>query len=72
MGNGNSKPAIDPRYLKPQGLYACEWDDATVKKLILSRKLSPCYPGHETKQPNTDECPICMLVRICFMKKYFC
>ena len=64
MGKGASKE-IDPKYLVPSGqLYPhCDWDTRTLKRLILSRKLSPFYPPLDSKEEGTDECPICMMVR---------
>jgi hypothetical protein len=66
MGRSQSKETIkiDEKHLTFQGLYRdCEWDEKSVRKLILSRKVAPVFEGHETKQsPEEDECPICMLV----------
>jgi len=63
MGQPNSRPRapISPQYLRPQ-LYKRAWyDDRALRKAILDRKLSPCYPGRDDPTPETEECPICML-----------
>jgi hypothetical protein len=43
-----AKPTMDERYTKPQGLYTHgDVDLRKLKKLIVSGKLAPCYPGQE-------------------------
>ena len=43
-----SKPTIDERYTRPQGLYGTgDVDLRKLRKLILSGKLAPCFPGQE-------------------------
>lgn len=55
-----SSTTIDPKLLKPSGKYSdFEWEESTVKRLIISKKLSPFYPSNENKQMDNDECPIC-------------
>eukprot|EP00163_Fabomonas_tropica_P034586 TRINITY_DN964_c0_g1_i1.p1 TRINITY_DN964_c0_g1~~TRINITY_DN964_c0_g1_i1.p1 ORF type:complete len:804 (+),score=154.92 TRINITY_DN964_c0_g1_i1:348-2759(+) len=62
MGKGQSKQTPEYIYSKPQGLYPeCDWDDKTIRKLIIEKKLAPCYPGSETAGASTEECPICFL-----------
>eukprot|EP00761_Pharyngomonas_kirbyi_P006827 gb/GECH01006836.1/.p1 GENE.gb/GECH01006836.1/~~gb/GECH01006836.1/.p1 ORF type:complete len:311 (+),score=103.70 gb/GECH01006836.1/:1-933(+) len=69
MGNVFQKKCdIPEQYLRPQGLYPrCDWDERTVRKLIINKSLAPCYPGQdedklpEDKDPTIEECPICML-----------
>jgi len=38
-------------------------DERALRRLILDRKLAPCYPGADDPAPGSEECPICMLVR---------
>jgi len=66
MGNVfASKKDIDPRFLRPNGLYPLDqfkWDLKTMKKFVLDRKVAPFYPGvEELTNPLEEECPICML-----------
>ena len=65
MGKGASKD-VDPQYLVPSGkLYErCEWEPRVLKNMILSKKLSPFFPPLDTKLEGSEECPICMMVRI--------
>lgn len=66
MGNSNNKRCkIPEQYLKLQGLYsACEWEARHVRRLIMTQKLAPCYPGLDEQNvlETLEECPICMLV----------
>jgi len=66
--NANTNTMVDRDEVKfstPNGLYpTCSWDMKVVKKLILEKKLAPFYPGtDERKATDSDECPICFLVR---------
>jgi len=66
----SSKTRVDDGYVVRQGLYSArtDFDDQTVRRLIVERKLSPFFPGAEDEDdlPATgvrSECPICFLVR---------
>jgi len=50
--------------MRPSGtLYtSCEWDERTVRRLIIERKIAPFYPGQDQPAPDREECPICMMV----------
>jgi len=65
MGNVFAKKDIDPRFLRPNGLYPLDqfkWDLKTMKKFVLDRKVAPFFPGaDEITSPLEEECPICML-----------
>eukprot|EP00743_Colponemidia_sp_Colp-15_P003633 GILK01003922.1.p1 GENE.GILK01003922.1~~GILK01003922.1.p1 ORF type:complete len:727 (+),score=120.20 GILK01003922.1:179-2359(+) len=67
MGNSPGKQKFDKadlRYTKPTGLYPnCEWDEKSVRKMIIDRRVAPRYPGTESNDPvpDLDECPICFL-----------
>jgi len=69
MGNvslfNNAKKDLDPRFLRPNGLYLPEqlkWDLKTMKKFVLERKVAPFYLGsEESTHPFDEECPICMM-----------
>uniref|UniRef100_A0A7S4B8F4 RING-type domain-containing protein n=1 Tax=Chrysotila carterae TaxID=13221 RepID=A0A7S4B8F4_CHRCT len=64
MGNkqGKTREPIDPQFLRPSGLYPhTEYDERVLRRLILDRKLAPCYRGVEDPAPDREECPICML-----------
>ena len=66
MGNKQTKmrDPIDAQYMRPSGtLYtSCEWDERTVRRLIIERKIAPFYPGQDQPAPDREECPICMMV----------
>jgi hypothetical protein len=65
MGRSASKEqGIPPQFLKPQGVIyqTYEWDDRMLKRMVLSRKISPFFPPQESKNDDNDECPICMMV----------
>ena len=48
MGLRTNRPGLDERYTRPQGLYHHgDVDLRKLKKLIVSGKLAPCYPGQE-------------------------
>jgi hypothetical protein len=72
MGASVKKETVDPKYLKPHGLYGKfpEWDLKIVRKMILDKKLAPFYPPRDEKGSEsteyTEECPICFMVLICF------
>lgn len=66
----SSKTRVDDGYVVRQGIYhtRTDYDDATVRRLIVERKLCPFFPGAENEEdlPTTtvrSECPICFLVR---------
>ncbi len=63
MGNSSSrKTRIDPRHLKPSGLYPrTDWDDGALKKMVQDRKIAPFFEGKEMGNADTEECPICFL-----------
>lgn len=70
MGNAfQKKTDIPEQFLRPQGLYPrCDWDERTVRKMIINKHLAPCYPGKEETEHlgedrdwTLEECPICML-----------
>ncbi|KAJ1500664.1 SNF1-interacting protein [Coelomomyces lativittatus] len=65
---GSSLSKRDPereslnQYTTPTGLYPqCNWDVKTIRKLVLSRKLAPLFPGTEDAKEELEECPICFL-----------
>lgn len=64
MGNALSlcfSSRIPESYLKPAGLYATtNVDLKRLRKLILKKKLAPCYPG----QVRSDEGPGCTSPRV--------
>ena len=66
MGNKQTKmrDPIDAQYMRPSGtLYtSCEWDERTVRRFIIERKIAPFYPGQDQPAPDREECPICMMV----------
>ena len=38
------------RFTKPTGLYpSCQWDERTIRKMILEGKISPRFEGFEVK-----------------------
>lgn len=49
------------------GLYpTCAWDPKSVRRLVLSRKVAPLFPGRELtdeekEREGLEECPICFL-----------
>jgi hypothetical protein len=63
MGRSASKEQnVPPQFLKPQGVYkSYDWEDRTLRKLILSKKLSPFFPPPESKSEDNEECPICLM-----------
>jgi len=62
MGKKQSKDIVDSRYLLPYGIYSkSEWDPRVLRKMVLTRKISPFYPPMETRAEGSDECPICMM-----------
>jgi hypothetical protein len=82
MGSTPSKPNIDPKYLYPTSLQGkCEWPPNALKAIIFvcltrvrsrsqrsqGNKLAPFYPGAEEQGDASEECPICFLVRLCFL-----
>jgi hypothetical protein len=49
------------------GLYPrCAWSPKAIRKLVCEKKLAPIFKGVEDPPAHmeTDECPICFLVRI--------
>ncbi len=65
-GASSRRVAVDERFTKPCGLYQHRnIDGGKLKSLIVSGKLSPCFPGVEEPKPGDalEECPICFLVR---------
>lgn len=62
MGRNHSRETIDPKLLAPHGVYAhCAWDAHTLRRMVLSKKVSPFFPPLENQVERTDECPICMM-----------
>eukprot|EP01115_Flamella_aegyptia_P012268 TRINITY_DN60570_c0_g2_i2.p1 TRINITY_DN60570_c0_g2~~TRINITY_DN60570_c0_g2_i2.p1 ORF type:complete len:129 (-),score=18.73 TRINITY_DN60570_c0_g2_i2:50-436(-) len=60
--NLSKKDNIESKHCVPLGLYpSCNWDNKTIKKLILEKKLAPIFDGIEENENNEplDECPIC-------------
>ncbi len=41
---------------------SCPWDHKIVRKMIIDRKLAPLYPGRESADADSYECPICFMV----------
>lgn len=71
MGQSSSS-SIDPKLLKPSGKFSnTEWEENTVKRLILSKKLCPFYPSNENKTSDNDECPICKIKLFIFLGMYY-
>jgi hypothetical protein len=68
MGASMRKDSVDPKYLKPHGLYGQlqSWDLRIVRRMIIDKKLAPFYPPREEKgsdlNEETEECPICFMV----------
>uniref|UniRef100_A0A0D9WM31 RING-type domain-containing protein n=1 Tax=Leersia perrieri TaxID=77586 RepID=A0A0D9WM31_9ORYZ len=61
-GGRRSRPAVEERYTRPQGLYPHpDIDLKKLRRLILEAKLAPCFPGSDDPRPDLDECPICFL-----------
>jgi len=49
---------------------SCAWDERTINKLILEKKLAPRFKGTEDERENAEECPICFLVNQLISKNY--
>ncbi|KAF6156381.1 hypothetical protein GIB67_031502 [Kingdonia uniflora] len=70
MGNqiciARRRGRIEERFTRPQTSIAqtLHVDYKKLRKLILSRKLAPCFDGVEESNPESDleECPICFLL----------
>ena len=55
------KQSLESKHCSTLGLYdSCSWDNKTLKKLIVEKKLAPIFTGADQKD-DLEECPICML-----------
>ena len=56
--------AVEDRLTKPQRLASqpSNIDYKKLRKLILSKKLAPCFDASEDPNPDLEECPICFFV----------
>ena len=55
------KQSLESKHCSTLGLYdSCSWDNKTLKKMIIEKKLAPIFPGADCKD-DLEECPICML-----------
>jgi len=70
MGGTGSKSKDTPKdgipdFTTPSGLYhSLNWDLKIVKRLILTKRLAPLFPGQEecsNADTDLEECPICFL-----------
>eukprot|EP01113_Clastostelium_recurvatum_P031056 TRINITY_DN3839_c0_g1_i5.p1 TRINITY_DN3839_c0_g1~~TRINITY_DN3839_c0_g1_i5.p1 ORF type:complete len:348 (+),score=75.93 TRINITY_DN3839_c0_g1_i5:61-1104(+) len=66
MGNVITKkdgPSTPPPPTSLKGLYPrCDWDQKTVKRLIMEKRLAPIFVGAEEQvDDQLEECPICFL-----------
>ena len=55
------KQSLESKHCSTLGLYeSTTWDNKTLKKMIIDKKLAPIFPGLDFKD-DLEECPICML-----------
>lgn len=72
MGGISSKNSFEAKHCTPLGLYECEWDKKTLKKLICDKKLAPITKGSDVEAEGLDECPICFLFYPCGLNRARC
>mmetsp|Transcript_2658 Transcript_2658/g.9433 ORF Transcript_2658/g.9433 Transcript_2658/m.9433 type:complete len:246 (-) Transcript_2658:112-849(-) len=73
MGGLSSKNnSFEAKHCTPLGLYECEWDKKTLRKLICDKKLAPITKGSEQPAEGLDECPICFLYYPCGLNRARC
>jgi len=65
-GTGSKRDSIKDateEFTIPSGLYrSFNWDTKTIKRLILTKRLAPLFPGQEEcVDTELEECPICFL-----------
>jgi hypothetical protein len=60
-GNAASDHPLTP-FTKFTDLYEdSPWEEKMVAKLVISGTLAPIVKGTESKEGDTEECPICFL-----------